>query len=110
MYKPSQSFTIQKLIGREFEQAMIPVLEEVGLRVIDVDHWSYNHKKGRDVIVEKDGYRNSIEFKLDKLSEKTGNKLDVAQSHLNNGEIYLSMGNYSNALNEYTQASRFIPF
>jgi hypothetical protein len=70
---PSSSFTIQKLIGREFEEAMIPHLEEAGLRVIDVDHWSYNHKKGRDVIVEKDGYRNSIEFKLDKLSEKTRN-------------------------------------
>jgi len=73
MYKPSQSFTIQKIIGREFEQAMIPHLEEAGLRVIDVDHWSYNQKKGRDVIVETQGHRNSIEFKFDKLSEKTGN-------------------------------------
>lgn len=53
--------------------AMIPHLEEAGLRVIDVDHWSYNQKKGRDVIVETQGYRNSIEFKFDKLSEKTGN-------------------------------------
>jgi tetratricopeptide (TPR) repeat protein len=57
-------------------------------------------------------YAEAIKYNLAglKLSEKTGNKLDVAQSHLNNGEIYLSMGNYSNALNEYTQASRFIPF
>ena len=72
MYKPSSSFTIQKLIGREFEQAMIPVLEQTGFRVIDVDWWSYSHKKGRDLIVEAKGQRCSLELKLDKMSEKTG--------------------------------------
>lgn len=71
MSKPSIEFVRQKEVGREFEQAMIPHLEEAGLRVIDVDHWSYNHKKGRDHIVEKDGYRNSLELKLDRMSEKT---------------------------------------
>lgn len=70
---PSKSFVVQKLIGREFEQAMIPILEQAGMRVIDVDHWGYNHKKGRDLIVEVKGARCSIEFKLDLMSEKTGN-------------------------------------
>jgi hypothetical protein len=72
MYKPSALFTIKKIEGREFELAMIPHLEEAGLRVIDVDHWSYNQKKGRDVIVETQGHRNSIEMKYDRMSEKTG--------------------------------------
>ena len=70
---PSASFKIQKLIGREFEQAMIPVLEQMGFRVIDVDDWSYKLKKGRDCIVEIKGHRCSIEFKFDKMSEQTGN-------------------------------------
>ena len=68
---PSRSFTIQKLIGREFEQAMIPVLEATGFRVIDVDHWSYRLKKGRDIIVEVKGERGSLELKYDVLTEKT---------------------------------------
>src|SRR5215813_11902369 len=68
---PSRSFVVQKLIGREFETAMIPVLEQAGMRVIDVDHWGYKHKRGRDVIVEVKGERSSIEFKLDKMSEVT---------------------------------------
>ena len=70
---PSKAFVIAKLIGREFEQAMIPVLEERGFRVIDVDGWKYSQKKGRDVIVEIQGHRSSIEFKYDRMSEKTGN-------------------------------------
>ena len=69
---PSRSFVVQKLIGREFEQAMIPVLQEIGFRVIDVDGWKYSQKKGRDVIVEIQGHRSSIEFKYDRMSEKTG--------------------------------------
>jgi hypothetical protein len=69
---PSRSFVVQKLIGREFEQAMIPILQEKGMRVIDVDHWGYRHKRGRDVIVEVKGGRCSIEFKYDRMSEKTG--------------------------------------
>jgi len=72
MYKPSREFVKQKLVGREFEMAMIPVLEQTGFRVIDVDWWSYNHKKGRDLIVEVKGQRCSLELKLDKMSEKTG--------------------------------------
>ena len=69
---PSRSFVVQKLIGREFEQAMMPVLESMGFRVIDVDLWGYKHKKGRDIIVEIKGQRCSLELKLDKMSEKTG--------------------------------------
>src|ERR1044072_1152445 len=68
---PSRSFVVQKLIGREFEQALMPVLEEMGFRVIDVDHWGYKHKKGRDIIVEVKGERASLELKLDKMSEFT---------------------------------------
>ncbi|MFP5261019.1 MAG: hypothetical protein ACLGJB_03835 [Blastocatellia bacterium] len=68
---PSKSFTIQKLIGREFEQAMIPVLSEMGFRIIDTDSWAYRHKKGVDVIVDIKGVRCALEFKLDKLSERT---------------------------------------
>lgn len=70
---PSRSFVVQKLIGREFETALMPVLEEMGFRVIDVDHWGYKHKKGRDIIVEIKGQRASLELKYDKLSEKTHN-------------------------------------
>ena len=44
----------------------------MGFRVIDVDSWSYRHKKGRDIIVEIQGHRNSLEAKLDLMSEKTG--------------------------------------
>lgn len=69
---PSKLFTIQKLIGREFEQALMPVLADMGFRVIDVDTWGYKHKKGRDIIVEIKGQRCSLELKLDKMSEKTG--------------------------------------
>lgn len=69
---PSRSFVVQKLIGREFEQAMIPVLQEKGMRVIDVDHWKYRDKRGRDVIVEVKGQRCSLEMKYDRMSEKTG--------------------------------------
>src|SRR5947209_6054466 len=68
---PSKSFTIQKLIGREFEQAMMPVLESLGMRVIDTDSWSYRLKRGRDLIVEVQGQRNGIDFKYDLMSEKT---------------------------------------
>ena len=68
---PSKSFTIQKLIGREFETALMPVLSEMGFRVIDVDTWGYKHKKGRDIIVEIKGERASLELKYDKMSEKT---------------------------------------
>jgi hypothetical protein len=68
---PSQAFKIQKLVGREFEQAMLPVLSEMGFRIIDTDSWSYRLKKGVDVIVEIKGERCGIEFKLDKMSEKT---------------------------------------
>lgn len=70
---PSRSFVVQKIIGREFETAMIPVLEQAGMRVIDVDSWAYKYKKGVDVIVEVKGVRCGIEFKYDKMSEKTGN-------------------------------------
>jgi hypothetical protein len=69
----STAFKVQKLIGREFELAMMPVLEQVGFRVIDTDHFSYRLKKGVDVIVDLKGVRCGIEFKLDKMSEKTGN-------------------------------------
>jgi hypothetical protein len=69
---PSRSFVVQKLIGREFEQAMIPVLESMGMRVIDTDSWSYRLKRGRDCIVEVKGQRNGIDFKYDKLSEQSG--------------------------------------
>jgi hypothetical protein len=68
----SRSFVVQKEVGREFEKPMMKVLEEKGFRVIDVDSWSYRLKKGRDIIVEYQGQRASIEFKFDKLSEKTG--------------------------------------
>jgi hypothetical protein len=67
----SRRFVVQKLIGREFEQALMPVLEEMGFRVIDVDHWGYKHKKGRDIIVEVKGTRCSLELKYDLMSEKT---------------------------------------
>lgn len=70
---PSRSFVVQKLIGREFEQALMPVLEQMGFRVIDVDHWGYKHKKGRDIIVQIKGERASLELKYDLLSEKTHN-------------------------------------
>jgi hypothetical protein len=73
MYKPSKEFTIQKLIGREFEMAVMEELRKVpGVRVIDVDHWGYKHKKGRDTIIEVQGQRGSAELKYDKMSEKTG--------------------------------------
>ena len=68
---PSRSFVVQKLIGRDFETALMPVLEQMGFRVIDVDHWGYKHKKGRDIIVEVKGQRASLELKYDLLSEKT---------------------------------------
>ena len=68
---PSRSFVVQKLIGREFEQPFMKVLENRGMRVIDVDSWSYKHKKGRDIIVEIKGERASLELKYDLLSEKT---------------------------------------
>jgi hypothetical protein len=70
---PSRSFVVQKLIGREFEQALMPVLKSMGFRVIDVDLWGYKHKKGRDIIVEIKGQRASLELKYDKLSELTHN-------------------------------------
>jgi hypothetical protein len=50
----------------------MPVLEQMGFRVIDVDHWGYKYKKGRDIIVEVKGTRCSLELKYDKMSEKTG--------------------------------------
>ena len=68
---PSRSFVVQKLIGREFEQTMMPVFEQAGFRVIDTDHFSYRQKKGRDIIVEVQGQRASLELKYDLLSEKT---------------------------------------
>jgi hypothetical protein len=67
----STAFKVQKLIGRKFEQAMMPVLEQSGFRVIDVDQWSYKLKKGRDIIVEVQGQRASLELKYDLFSEKT---------------------------------------
>jgi hypothetical protein len=67
----SHSFVVQKLIGREFEQAMMPVLEQAGFRVIDTDHFSYRQKKGRDIIVEVQGQRASLELKYNLLLEKT---------------------------------------
>ena len=50
----------------------MPVLDQMGFRVIDVDHWGYRHKKGRDIIVEVKGQRCSLELKYDRMSEKTG--------------------------------------
>jgi|ERR1044072_3041693 hypothetical protein len=70
---PSVAFLEAKDIGREFELLMIPELEQVGFRVIDTDRWSYRLKKGADVLVEYKGERCGVEFKLDRLSEKTGN-------------------------------------
>ena len=70
---PSVAFIRQKEVGREFEKLMMPVLEGMGFRVIDTDHWSYESKRGQDVVVEIQGERCSLEFKLDKLSESTGN-------------------------------------
>lgn len=68
----SVAFNIQKEVGREFEKPMMKLLEEKGFRVIDVDSWSYKLKKGRDIIVEYEGERASIEMKYDRMSEKTG--------------------------------------
>lgn len=68
---PSRSFVVQKLICREFEQALALVFELRGARVIDVDDWGYKHKKGRDKILEINGERASLEAKLDVMSEKT---------------------------------------
>ncbi len=51
---------------------MIPLLIEMGFRVIDTDGWSYRLKKGVDVIVEIKGARCGIEFKFDRMSERTG--------------------------------------
>ena len=51
---------------------MIPVLSELGMRVIDTDSWSYNLKRGRDCIVEVKGHRNGIDFKYDRMSEQSG--------------------------------------
>jgi hypothetical protein len=71
-HKPSLEFVRQKEVGREFEMAVMNVLRETpGVRVIDVDHWGYKHKKGRDIIIEVKGERGSLELKYDKMSELT---------------------------------------
>jgi hypothetical protein len=68
---PSTSFLEQKDKGRYFEELMIPVLKDLGMKVIDTDGWAYRLKKGVDVLVEVQGLRNGIEFKYDLLSERT---------------------------------------
>jgi hypothetical protein len=82
---------------------MIPVLQEKGLRVIDVYWWAYKHKRGRDVIVEVQGHRCSIEFKLDLMSEKTGNvAIDLDSLNMTDSGIWIFGLNDGDLIHTYT--------
>src|ERR1044072_2491503 len=70
---PSVAFVQAKAKGRYFEELITPLLIEMGFHVVDTEHWSYRHKKGVDKIVELRGQRCGLEFKLDAMSEQTGN-------------------------------------
>lgn len=109
---PTREFVRQKEIGRGFEKAMIPVLENSGFRVIDVDHWSYKLKKGRDVIVEVKGQRASLEMKLDLMSEKTGYVcLDLDSINKTDSAIWLYGFPRSNEIDVYSmRISDLAPF
>jgi|SRR5215216_2776300 len=83
---PSLAFKQKKKEGIWFQELVYPLLENLGMEVIDSDKERYEIKKGYDCLVrlkDSDGsykrkenghvIQDRLEIKLDKMSEQTGN-------------------------------------
>lgn len=83
---PSPSFIKAKKQGMWFQELVYPLLESLGMEVIDSDKERYEVKRGYDCLVRlknpdgsykrnENGYiiQDKLEIKLDKMSEQTQN-------------------------------------